>query len=159
MKIIGAIISYTIVLLSILCIYACVSGGTVGYNYSEDKVLVQYIAKGDNTAKVCWLLVESDGRLAIIERDQDGNSLDTIIRYGWKDLKGHHFVIWAAFLDEQSTAFEYIVPEDFTKPAKRFIYPPGSYSILESNGVKRPFPHKVNIAPATILIPQQTTDS
>jgi len=132
---------------------SCVSGGRFVNSGESLQVLIACEAKGIAPTNVRWYLIRTKNGLAILEKDSDKGSSDTVIDKGWQDRRGHHFVIWAQFLDAQSMAFEFIVPDDITKPALRHVYPAGTYAVIESNGLYRPVPHMPPRVPATRLIP------
>lgn len=134
---------------------ACVSGGKFVASDEPLKVLVTYESKGPAPPNVKWYLIRTESGLAILEKDLSGGS-NTVVEQAWKDRTGYHFVFWAEFLDAQSAAFEFIVPEDISKPATRYTYPAGSYSIVKGNGVSRPVPHNKAVTPVTRLIPGST---
>ena len=138
--------------LIVLTAFACVSGGKIVNSGESHEVLITYEAKGSTSPNVRWYLIRTKSGLAILEKNLDNGS-DAIVNKGWQDRRGHHFVIWATFLDAQSTAFEFIVPNDITQPALRYVYPSGTYAVVESNGLYRPVPHTQPSVPATRLIP------
>jgi len=131
----------------------CVSGGKIVSKVDSDHVLVAYKPKGIFPPGTKWHLIRTEEGLALRERSNNGNGNNAIINHAWDDNAGHHFVIWASALGEQSTAFEYVVPYDHIKPASRYVYPSGSYTILKMNGVRRPVPYKPPHSPAALLFP------
>jgi len=136
-----------------MSIVGCISGGKIVNSMKDYEVLIFYEAKGVVPPDVKWSLIRTKSGFAILEENVSNDKAKTIINYGWKDRKGHHFVVWAQFLGSQSTAFEFIVPDDFTKPALRYAYPAGSYTILKTKGKNRPVPHRRQPSPVTHLIP------
>lgn len=146
------IIRYIFFLMLMVSLSSCVSGGKFVASDDSLKVLVTYESKGPTPPNVKWYLIRTESGLGILEKNLSNGS-NTVIELAWKDRTGYHFVCWAEFLDTQSTAFEFVVPEDILKPATRYTYPDGSYSIVKGNGVSRPVPHKNSITPVTRLIP------
>lgn len=139
--------------LMLLCVmlFSCISGASLVSSSDSYTILVSYEPKGTFPENVSWYLIQTEAGYKILERQQ-GHS-DAVIDECWKDTKGRHFVAWVELLGAQSTAFEYIVPDDLTQPVLRYTYPGGSYAVVESNGAKRPVPHKRPGAPQVRLIP------
>jgi hypothetical protein len=67
-----------------------------------------------------WLFEES-GELMLFERSGSGDG--AIIENHWKDEDGDHFFAWV----RSSHGWEYIIPENRTADAVRFVYVKGSY--------------------------------
>jgi hypothetical protein len=67
-----------------------------------------------------WLFEES-GELRLFERSGRGDG--AIIENHWKDEDGDHFFAWV----RSSHGWEYIIPENRTADAVRFVYVKGSY--------------------------------
>jgi hypothetical protein len=142
-----------LLLLAMVSLSACVSGGKYVNSIEPQSIVVSYRAKGPAPANVKWYLIRGENGLAMLERDLSNES-KIVIEQGWKDRMGYHFVLWAEILDVQSTAFEFVVPDDITQPALRYAYPAGSYSIVKGNGFSRPVPHGNVFVPATRLVPE-----
>ena len=138
--------------LASLLITGCASmfmkGGTLApAGYTPVKILVSYRAEGTVPPDAKYLLVQTDKGEAIFEKSSDGSG--TLFETFWKDAKGHHFAGWVA----TSHGYEFVVPEDRTKPAKKFVYPKGFYSIETVDAIARPVPIP-GIDPVATLIPE-----
>jgi hypothetical protein len=140
-------------------------GKVVTKDYNIQKVIVAYRAEGEVPARVQYFLVETDEGLAIFERSEDGSG--TLIQAHWQDDQGDHFASWViplpgfSFLFERprlsgccGPAYEFIVPLDRSKKAKKFVYPKQTYSIKKINWISRPVPKDPKTEPVATLIPK-----
>ena len=140
------------VMIAFLLVTGCAAmfiegGSLVSAGYEPQKILVTYRAEGIVPPGVTYLLVESDRGPAIFERSEDGSG--TLLRTHWRDQQGDHFAGWVV----TSHGYEYIVPLDRSKPAKKFVYPKGYYSVKGIDGVSRPVP-ATQMDPVAKLIPE-----
>ena len=134
------------VLLASGCYSSPLKGGRVVFaGYKPPKVLVSYRAEGSVPSATKYLLVEGERSEAILERDTDGSG--TLFENHWSDTEGDHFAGWIA----SSHGYEFVVPADRTKPARKYVYPGGTYRIRSINGVDRPVP-EVKPDPVATLI-------
>ena len=129
------------------CASMFMKGGTLtSADYTPEKVLVSYRAEGTVPPNTKYLLVQTVKGEAIYEKSSDSGAL---FETCWKDAKGQHFAGWVA----TSHGYEFVVPEDRTKPAKKFVYPKGFYSIETVDAIARPVPIP-GIDPVATLIPE-----
>ncbi|HTF99506.1 MAG TPA: hypothetical protein VK654_02835 [Nitrospirota bacterium] len=130
------------------CASMFMKGGTlVKDGYKPKRVVVAYKAVGTVPPNVEYQLVETDKGMAIFERSADGSG--TLFETHWKDEQGDHYAGWVA----TSHGFEFVVPADLKKEAKRYVYPKGYYSLKTINDVERPVP-VVKLDPVAKLIPK-----
>ena len=130
------------------CYSSPLKGGRVVFaGYKPPKVLVSYQTEGTVPSTAKYLLVEGERGEAILERDPDGSG--TLFENRWSDAEGDHFSGWIA----SSHGYEFVVPADRTKPARKYVYPGGSYRIRSTNGIDRPVP-EVKPDPVATLIPE-----
>ena len=122
-------------------------GSLVKAGYQAKKVIVSYRAEGIVPQGVKYLLIETETGQAIFEKSPDGSG--ALFQTRWRDDKGDHFAGWVA----TSHGYEFIVPVDRTKEAKRFVYPAKTYTIKEIDGIARPVPLSP-IEPVARLIPE-----
>ncbi len=122
-------------------------GSLVKEGYQPKKVVVAYKAVGTVPAGVEYQLVETEKGPAIFERSADGSG--TLFETHWKDDQGDHFAGWVA----TSHGYEFVVPANRKKEAKKFVYPKGFYSLSTINNIERPVP-SVPIEPVAKLIPK-----
>jgi hypothetical protein len=92
-------------------------------------------------------LVKTDKGEAIFERSPDGSG--ALFETYWTDSEGDHFAGWVA----TSHGYEFVVPKDRKKPAKKYVYPSGYYELKEKDGITRPVPN-TSIDPVATLIPK-----
>ena len=149
-KIAGMLMTMVIVNLILLgCASMFMKGGTlVPKDYEIPKTIVAYSAEGIVPEGVEYLLVETDQGMAIFERSTDGSG--ALFQTHWKDELGDHFAGWVL----TGPAYEFIVPSDRSREARKYFYPKGSYSFKELNGVSRPVPNNPNTKPVARLIPK-----
>jgi len=143
----------TVVAIAATVLAGCVSGRRTVGGENSYTVLSRYKAAGDGPSPLTWALVRIDDDLAMIEFDSSDPSGKIAVEKAWQDQNGHHFVLWATFLDHRSDAFEFIVPSDIEGPARRLFYPAGTYSVVKVDGVSRPVRDRSSSAPALILVP------
>ena len=152
----------------VLLVSGCASvffqGGTlVPKGYDVQKVIVAYRAEGTVPARVNYFLVKTAEGLAILERSEDGSG--PLFQTHWQDHQGDHFAAWVgpSFVPKswhgskaagQGHAYEFIVPFDRSKEAKKFVYPKGTYRIHEIDGIFRPIPKDPKTKPVATLIPK-----
>jgi len=134
-----------------LLLSGCISGGGFTPSKASDyKILVSYRpAQGGPNAD--YYLVQTEKGLAVLERDPGGSS--ALANLHWRASDGDHFALWISFLSRQGGAFEYVIPFDRTQPAKRFVYPAGSYTIIDMDGIERPVPVNPTSQTPAFLIP------
>ena len=137
-----------ILLLALGCASAFMKGGSlVRAGYQPKKVIVSYRAEGTVPQGVKYLLVDTGTGEAIFERSPDGSG--ALFQTHWRDEKGNHFAGWVA----KSHGYEFIVPIDRKKEAKKFVYPKYTYEVKEIGGIWRPVP-SAPIEPVARLIPE-----
>lgn len=130
------------------CASAFMKGGTlVKEGYQPKRVIVAYKAVGTVPPNVEYQLVETEKGTAMFERSNDGSG--TLFETHWKDGQGDHFAGWVA----TSHGFEFVVPADRKKEAKRYVYPKGYYTLTTINGIERPVP-SVALEPVAKLKPK-----
>lgn len=138
----------------LVSIFGCASvlssllqGGTiVGDDYQPKRIIVSYRAEGVVPENTKYFLIETkEGEEAIWEKVTDGRSaICTAYR---QTEQGDHFSCWVP----GQNGFEYIIPKDRSKEAKRFIYPSGKYKALRGSMAVVPLK---DFSPATRLIPE-----
>jgi len=130
------------------CASAFMKGGSlVKAGYQTKKVIVSYRAEGVVPQGVKYLLIETETGQAIFEKSPDGSG--ALFQTRWRDDKGDHFAGWVA----TSHGYEFIVPVDRAKEAKKFVYPAKTYTIKEIGGILRPVPLNPT-EPVARLIPE-----
>jgi hypothetical protein len=138
-------------------------GKVVPKGYNMQKVIVAYRAEGAVPTRVQYFLIETYGGLAMFERSEDGSG--TLFQTRWQDDQGDHFAAWVCPpvipLKLQSSkhfrggpAYEFVVPFDRSKEAKRFQYQKGKFTIQIINGIARPVPKDPEIKIVATLIPK-----
>jgi hypothetical protein len=134
--------------LGIGCASMFVGGGSLApAGYKPQSILVTYRAEGTVPAGVRYQLVQTEKGTAILERSPDGSGM--LFQTVWRDDRGEHFAGWVS----TSHGYEFLVPLDRTQPATKYVYPAGSYSVKEIDGISRPVPHKTT-EPVARLLPQ-----
>ncbi len=113
------------------------------------ETLVSYKAEGPAPEGISFHLVRTEIGLAILEKSETGTH--ALIETHWRSERGDHFASWV----NGGSAFVYIVPEDRTRTAGRYVYPSGAYGIRTVDGVTRPVPVREKEKPDTRLIPQE----
>jgi len=93
------------------------------------------------------LVLNKKGEECVFERESDGGG--TLFELHWKDDKGDHFAAW--FIH----AYEFIIPEDRTLPAEKYVYPDGTYTAKYVDGQQRPVPNDPDVEPVAKLIPKE----
>jgi len=143
---------------------AFLQGGTVvPENYNVQKVIVSYRAEGTVSERIKYFLIETNGVLSIFERSEDGSG--SLLQTRWQDDQGDHFAAWVSppFIPIRlqsskhyrgGPAYEFVVPFDRSKEAKRFVYQKGKFTIQIVNGIARPVPKDPEIKPVATLIPK-----
>ena len=135
-------------LLAVGCASMFISGGSlVPAGFKPQNILITYRAEGTVPPGVGYQLVQTEKGTAILERSPDGSG--TLFQTSWRDEQGEHFAGWV----KTSHGYEFVVPLDRSKPAKKYVYPKGFYSIQEINGISRPVP-TTTMEPVARLIPQ-----
>ena len=141
-------ILFVIVFFALGCASAFMKGGSlVRAGYQAKKVIVSYRAEGIVPQGVKYLLIETGTGQAIFEKSADGSG--ALFETRWRDDKGDHFAGWVA----TSHGYEFIVPVDRAKEAKRFVYPAKTYTVKEISGIWRPVPLSP-VEPVARLIPE-----
>lgn len=124
-------------------------GDLVGKDY-EPRMMVNYrLAEGTIPPGASYhLLGTEDGRLAFFERSADGSGV--VFSNQWEDSGETHFFGWVG----SSHGYEYVVPNDHTQAARKYIHPAGFYSVAkDDHGVERP-ESSVELEPVAILVPE-----
>ena len=139
------------------CLAGCASmflggGSIVSDDYKMPKVVVAYRAEGTVPARVEYFLVESEEGLAMFERSEDGSG--TLHQTRWTDEQGDHFAAWVKGGSAHGHGYEFIVPLEKSKNAKRFVYPAGTYTVKTIDGIRRPVPRNPDTQPVAVLIPK-----
>ena len=137
---------YTILLLT-ACASMFMQGGSLapaGYNAN---IVVNYDAKGTVPPGITYHLIKADKGEAIFERSPDGSG--ALFETHWSDNDGDHFAGWVA----TSHGYEFVIPKDRKKPAKKYVYPAGNYDLKEKDGITRPVPN-TPIDPVATLTPK-----
>ena len=93
-----------------------------------------------------YVLVTINDRLAMLEQPIDGPAVLYTIH--WQTGEDHHFAAW----HKSGHAVEFIVPDDLTFPAYRYVYPNGAYRIEAIDEQERPVPLEEE-SPVTMLVP------
>lgn len=122
-------------------------GSLANAGYQPQKVLVTYKAEGATPPGTTYLLVLTERGEAMFERSPDGSG--ALFETRWTDDQGDHFAGWVA----TSHGYEFVVPRDRGKPAKRYVYPKGYYTLQTVNGQERPVPVAA-VDPVATLVPQ-----
>jgi len=123
-------------------------GSFVKKKKAPQNILVKYEAEGIVPDGATYSLVlNKKGEVCVFERESDGGG--TLFELHWKDEKGDHFAAW--FLH----AYEFIIPEDRTKPAKKYVYVMDTYTEKYVDGIKRPVSNDPDVEPVAVLIPQK----
>jgi hypothetical protein len=143
---------FHLVIICLFLVSGCASmfiagGSLVPAGYKPQNILVTYRAEGTVPAGVRYLLVQTEKGPGILERSPDGSG--TLFQTTWRDDQGDHFAGWVV----TSHGYEFVVPLDRSKPAKKYVYPKGFYSTKEINGISRPVPTTA-MDPVAQLIPQ-----
>jgi hypothetical protein len=134
-----------------LFLSGCVSGGNLTPARTESqRPLVTYRPEG-HSPDATYYLVETAKGLGMLEK-AEGHSAALATTH-WRGTDGDHFALWVEFLSRQGGAFEYVVPFDRSQPALRFVYPAGTYTILEMDSITRPVPLIPQTHPPVRLIP------
>lgn len=117
-------------------------GGTiVPNNYHVPNIIVTYQAGENCPARIQYFLIETAKGLAIFERSEDGSG--ALFQDNWQDENGDHFVGWVSPIRSKHAtgggpAYEYIVPLDRSKEAKRIVYPKMKYKLEPVGRAMRP---------------------
>jgi len=134
--------------LSTACASMFMKGGSLApAGYQPQKVLVTYRAEGTVPQGISYLLIQTEKGEAMFERSADGSG--ALFETSWKDDKGDHFAGWVA----TSHAYEFVVPKDRKKAAKRFVYPAGFYTLQSFGDQERPVP-VTSVDPVATLVPK-----
>jgi hypothetical protein len=152
---------YSILLFLLLgCAAAFFHGGTeVPENYKVPKVIVSYRAEGDVPERVNYFLIRTDDDVTMFERHEDGSG--SLFQIHWQVDHCDHFAAWVSppigIVSSRGLggpAWEFVVPFDRSKEAKRFFYPKGTYRVEEIGAILRPVPNDPNTEPVARLIPK-----
>lgn len=140
------------VVLAVAFVAGCASmfmkGGSLApAGYQPQKVLVTYTAEGTVPPGISYLLVQTEKGEALFERSADGSG--ALFETKWTDDKGDHFAGWVA----TSHAYEFVVPKDRKKVAKRYVYPAGFYTLQTVGEQERPVPVTA-VDPVATLVPK-----
>ena len=137
---------------------ACFQGGKlVPKNYHVQKVIVAYQPGENAPARAQYFLIETAEGLAFFERKEDGSG--AIIQDHWQDDEGDHFVGWVSPIRSKDAtgggpAFEFIVPIDRSKEAKRIVYPKRKYDLEPVSGAMRPISTDPTTRHVSTLVPK-----
>ena len=142
----------SIYVLSVVFLSSCASafmkgGALVSSGYQPKKVLITYKAEGTLPPNVVYQLVDTERGEAIFEKSPDGSGVLFLLR--WKSDEGDHFGGWVA----TSHGYEFLVPFDRKKNAKKYFYYAGTYSYEKLGETGRLVPI-VKLDPVATLIPQ-----
>ncbi len=157
---------YSLALFLLLgCASVFMQGGTiVPEDYQVQKVIVSYRAEGTVPERIQYFLVETDRGLAIFERSEDGSGC--LMQTHWQDDQCDHFAAWISpsyvpkrfqgrkFGAGMGPAYEFVVPFDRSKEAKKFVYEKGTYRVQAIDGMWRPVPKDPKTEPVATLIPK-----
>lgn len=139
-----------------LLLSGCVSGGGLTPRKASDYKVLMYYRPEPGGPNADYYLIETEKGPAVLEQEQgDSGALADL---HWRASDGDHFAIWISFLSRQGGAFEYVIPFDRTQPAKRFVYPAGSYTLMEMDGIERPVALNPARHPPLRLIPIPTAE-
>jgi hypothetical protein len=139
---------------------AFLQGGTVvPEDYQVQKVIVSYQAEGTVPERIHYFLVETDRGLAIFERSEDGSG--SLMQTHWQDDQCDHFGAWVSppvgIISKRGLggpAYEFVVPFDRSKEAKKFVYEKGAYRVRSIDGIWRPVPNNPETKPVATLFPK-----
>ncbi len=135
------------------CMQMFLGGGElVSDNYEPQKVIVSYRGEGTLPAGVNYFLIEDEEGLAIFEQMDDGSG--TLFQTRWQDSQGDHFCAWVKGNTGSSHAYEFIVPTDRSKTAKKYVYPAGTWDTRKVNGMTRLVPDDPDVEHVATLIPK-----
>jgi hypothetical protein len=136
------------ILFAALSVGACATGkewdGPVLRRYHPE-VLITYTVEGDARAGEIDYLVRKGTDLAIFEQTASGAG--RVLGAHWRDHFGDHFAGGGWRL---GPAWEVLVPFDQSRPAYRFVYGVGTYSIQNRDGIARPVPRVLTEASAEL---------
>jgi len=140
-------LSLMVITIATGCASMFMKGGSLapaGYNAN---IIINYKAEGTVPPNTTYHLVKTDKGEAMFERSADGSG--TLFETHWTDSHGDHFTGWVA----TSHGWEFVVPKDRKKPAKKYVYPAGYYELKEKDGIIRPVPI-TPVDPVVTLIPK-----
>lgn len=124
-------------------------GSLVDPGYAPPQVLVSYRSEGPTPPNTDYLLIRTERGEAIFERNT-ANGSGALFETRWSDAEGDHFAGWVAMM---GIAYHVVVPKDRRQPAKRFVYPKGTWQAVTVDGVERPLPLQPT-PPVSTLIPR-----
>jgi hypothetical protein len=131
-----------------------IHGGTLVSKGSSSitEYLVNYQSKGTVPNGTTYHLVRTPRGLAMFEKESRGGG--ALFENHWTAPDGDHFVAWIYLPNGGSSrhGYEFIVPNNRSKEALRYVYPWGTYTVQNINGVERPVPMNP-VEPVTRLIP------
>ena len=122
-------------------------GGRLVSEQYNPVILVNYDIEGPIPPNTSYHLVKTEKGEAIFERSADGSG--ALIETHWKKDGADHYAMWV----RRSHAYEYVMPEDRTKPGKKYLYPAGFYQLETIDGVERAVP-VTPVDPVATLIPK-----
>jgi len=127
------------------CAAAFMKGGTlVKPGFVPPETLVRYRAEGQVPAGYDYLLVRTEQGEAMFERAANGSG--ALFETHWSDDAGDHFAGWVA----TSHGYEFVVPKDRQQPASKYVYPRGTFRLVDIDGVTRPVPTTAAAPVATL---------
>lgn len=85
-----------------------------------------------------YSLVETERGPGLLEWDEQRGK-GFVSHFAWKDERGSHYVWWVGALGRDAgSAGECVIPDDRSQPIPCYIHGPGSYTVVEVNGVTKP---------------------
>jgi hypothetical protein len=116
------------------CIMPAAWDGPVDRKYHPE-VLIRYEVVGDGPPGQLDYLVRDAKGPAIYEQTASGAG--RLLDVHWRDFAGDHYATPGGRF---APAWEVLVPADPSRPAYRFVYDVGTYSIKARDGIARPVP-------------------
>ena len=116
--------------LALGCTSMVFGGGELAKAGYEADVIVDYRAEGTVPANVTYHLVRTPKGEAFFERSPDGSGTLFTTKRTTED--GDRFASW--FKYQQHYAIVFFVPKDRSRPAKKYIYPAGTYEKIDVPG-------------------------
>lgn len=125
-------------------------GGTVKpHDYNPVETLVSYRAEGSAPEGISFHLVRTEKGLAVLEKSE--TDLHSLLETHWRSGRGDHFASWI----NGGSAFVYIVPDDRSLNAERYVYSAAAYDIRTVDGVTRPVVTEEKPRSDTVLVPEE----
>jgi hypothetical protein len=128
---------------ALLCMAGCVSSGKFVSSSGKQqgyRTLARFDRPGQAVPAVLeYSLVETPEGKGLLEWDIRSRK-GFVAYFGWRDEKGDHYIAWVDFLGRDALAVEYVVPDDSRRPILVYHYEAGTYTVVESKGVRKPVP-------------------